>query len=104
LRELIQKLQGKVDESSTQSELDQFIERASELLTHLRILSLNVVESILRWRDHIQQIYYINRGVVKTNQAILIPFLFDEINYLIKVKEKRITVYGIDEKRYQRSY
>ena len=29
---------------------DEIINKASELLTHLRILSLNVVECILRWR------------------------------------------------------
>lgn len=85
LRDLTNKLQTDHDESSNQFDNEQFIEKASELLTHLRILSLNVVESILRWRDYIQQIYYISRGVVKTNQAIMIPFLLDETNYLIKV-------------------
>lgn len=61
------------------------IEKSSELLTHLRILSLNVVECILRWREYIQQAYYITRSIVKTNQTIMIPFMYEEINYLIKV-------------------
>lgn len=63
------------------------IEKSSELLTHLRILSLNVVECILRWREYIQQAYYITRSIVKTNQTIMIPFMYEEINYLIKVKK-----------------
>lgn len=88
LRELIKKLQNELNESTDQINHDQIVEKASELLTHLRILSLNVVESILRWRDYIQQIYYINRGVVKPNQAIMIPFIYNEVNYLIKVKNK----------------
>ena len=69
-------------ELATEEELKQ---KASELLTHVRILSLNAVETILKWREYIQQTYYITRGVVKANQTIIIPFLYNESNYLIKV-------------------
>ncbi len=87
LRELVGRLQTELNDRADQIDHDQIIERSSELLTHLRILSLNVVESILRWRDYIQQIYYISRGVVKTNQAVMIPYLYEETNYLIKVRK-----------------
>lgn len=72
------------NEKSVESE-EELKQKASELLTHVRILSLNAVETILKWREYIQQNYYITRGVVKANQTIIIPFLHNETNYLIKV-------------------
>jgi len=38
-------------------DVEQDIEKVTELLTHLRIISLNVVECILRWREHLLHIY-----------------------------------------------
>jgi len=86
---LASKLQNHADNNNekdvkTEEELK---EKASELLTHVRILSLNAVETILKWREYIQQAYYITRGVVKANQTIIIPFLYNDVNYLLKVKK-----------------
>ncbi len=63
-----------------------FSTQASELLTHLRILSLNAVECIVKWRELIQNIYYLSRGVVKPTQPASIPFWYYGVNYLLKVQ------------------
>jgi len=87
LRVLMAKFENKDGEGEKEPiNEEESKQKASELLTHLRILSLNAVETILKWREYIQQTYYITRGVVKANQTILIPFLFQEINYLLKMK------------------
>ncbi len=86
----LKQLRGMVDKlveepAGSEDAKRDIIEKSSELLTHLRILSLNVVECILRWREYIQQAYYITRSIVKTNQTIMIPFIYEDMNYLIKV-------------------
>jgi len=91
LKALIQKLETQNNHSTADAPTEPINEeelqqKASELLTHLRILSLNAVETILKWREYIQQTYYITRGVVKANQIIIIPFLHNEGNYLLKMK------------------
>jgi len=87
LKTLMTKLDNKGDEGEKEPiNEEESKQKASELLTHLRILSLNAVETILKWREYIQQTYYITRGVVKANQTILIPFLYNELNYLLKMK------------------
>jgi hypothetical protein len=85
LKEMTTKLTEDGKNTENQIQHEKIIEKSSELLTHLRILSLNVVECILRWREYIQQIYYLTRSIVKTNQTIMIPFMFNDANYLIKV-------------------
>jgi len=87
LKSLASKLQNHFEsQERDQGNEEEMKEKASELLTHVRILSLNAVETILKWREYIQQAYYITRGVVKANQTIIIPFLYNEINYLLKMK------------------
>jgi len=86
LKGLIAKLDNKDQQGEEPVNEEELKQKASELLTHLRILSLNAVETILKWREYIQQIYYITRGVVKANQTVLIPFLHQDVNYLIKMK------------------
>lgn len=93
LRNLIQRQNEAQNQEGGNGEQDaakeeEFQQKASEFLTHLRILSLNAVETILKWREYIQQTYYITRGVVKANQTIIIPFLYNDSNYLLKVNIK----------------
>jgi len=91
LKSLINRLENLNNPNGGQSHQDlateeELKQKASELLTHVRILSLNAVETVLKWREYIQQTYYITRGVVKANQTIIIPFLYNDSNYLIKMK------------------
>lgn len=52
----------------------------------MRILSLSVVECILKWRDDIKKIYYKLKKVKKSKKkALVIPYLHEGTNYLIKV-------------------
>ena len=68
--------------------IQQYIQQSSELLTHMRIISLNVVECILRWREHLLSIYKLQKQ--KNKKATLnIKFQdsgIDGANYLLKMK------------------
>mgnify|MGYP000913985508 FL=1 len=58
------------------------LENATELLTHLRFLSVNAVECIVKWREKLQRITYLAKNMEK---SAFIPFWFYGVNYLLKV-------------------
>jgi len=87
LKALTQVFCEKADEITKGSAYEEELkQKAAELLTHLRILSLNVVDSILRWREYIQQTFASNRGPIKASQAFVPIFIYNQSNYLIKLK------------------
>ncbi|KAL4435790.1 hypothetical protein ABPG74_015758 [Tetrahymena malaccensis] len=53
-----------------------------ELIVHLRILTLNIVESILRWRDYLSQLLSVSSKQKMQN----IKFLFQGENYLLTLQ------------------
>lgn len=87
LRNVIHKFQqneeGQEVEGFNEEEMKQ---KSFELLTHLRLISLNVIENILKWREYIHQTFYSAKTNVKAVQLIVIPFIFNQSNYLIKMK------------------
>ena len=52
-------------------------------MTHLRILSLNVVEQINLWRTHLMENYQF--GIDKNKNAYHLPYLYDDKNYIFKM-------------------
>ncbi len=59
--------------------------RASELLTHLRILSLNVVETLNKWRENLAYNFLLaNNAYIKQN-ALFFKYNFEGENYLMKL-------------------
>ena len=39
------------NQPSSVTRLQEVVSKCSELITHMRVLSLNVVESVIRWRE-----------------------------------------------------
>ncbi len=60
-----------------------------ELITHYRIFSLNVVESITKWRDWLE--VQLQNASDKQRQALYVPYLYNEQNYLLKVERNTLT-------------
>jgi hypothetical protein len=52
--------------------IESHVSKASELLSHLRILSLNVVECVLRWRQYLVRMIKICRPQANTSRINLI--------------------------------
>ena len=60
-------------------------QESKELIHSLRILTLNVVEMIVKWREQIIYMYLLAGGEVALQNAGPLPFIFQETNYLLKV-------------------
>jgi hypothetical protein len=80
LRAIIQKTTDQ--ETVNEEEIKQ---KAYELLTHLRLISLNVIETIMRWREYIHNTYYSSRTPIKAPHINPIPFVYNQSNYFNKV-------------------
>lgn len=59
--------------------------KASDLLTGLRMLTIKVVEAIIKWRDLLHAYCFMAQGVIVEHQSITFNFLYEEENYLWKV-------------------
>ena len=59
----------------------ELLEKCYEILSHLRILNINVVESIFKWREGIFKDFQLS-----DSKLIQIPFIYEKQNYLLKVK------------------
>lgn len=63
----------------------EIVAKSSELLTHLRILSLNVVECVSKWKENFKYLFLLaNCNFIKTS-ALFLPYFYKEENYLLKV-------------------
>jgi deoxyribodipyrimidine photolyase-like uncharacterized protein len=63
------------------------VEQISELITHIRILSLNCVEQIIKWREYLNNIYNMNHiQFAPTGRVITIPYIYQSNNYILKIK------------------
>ncbi|KRX04065.1 hypothetical protein PPERSA_12512 [Pseudocohnilembus persalinus] len=109
LNQLKQKIQQLPNLKNSQDiqELKSIIEKISEFIVHLRILSLNVVESILRWRQNLSQslhhaIQYqkrLNRDFKSSSiQISYMPFIYNNENYLTKMTEDTLNLCNTDLK------
>jgi len=78
-----QHAEGQEVEGFNEEELKQ---KSVELLSHLRLISLNVIETILKWREYIHQTFYSSRNTTKATQLMSVPFIYNQSNYLIKMK------------------
>ena len=83
LRTVIQQTTQSADQETVNEE--EFKQKAQELLIHLRLISLNVIESITRWREYIHNTYYSSRTPVKAAHINPIPFIYNQSNYFNKV-------------------
>ncbi|CAD8174902.1 unnamed protein product [Paramecium octaurelia] len=62
---------------------EQLLQKSAELITHLRILSINVVEQILGWRQYLMK-FLVN---IHSHESISLPYLYQRENYLIKMRK-----------------
>lgn len=58
----------------------ELVDKCCEIITHLRILNINVTESVFKWREGLLRDFQI-----QDNQIIVIPFIYEKHNYLLKV-------------------
>ncbi|KAL4510652.1 hypothetical protein ABPG72_004806 [Tetrahymena utriculariae] len=63
---------------------EQTLNKSSELITHLRLLSINAVECVVAWRNYLMD--FLQNSVIKERQTMIIPYLYKEQNYLIKMR------------------
>ena len=56
------------------------MENCCEIIAHLRLLSVSVVESVFRWREGLMQDFQL-----PDSQLISMPFVYERQNYLLKV-------------------
>ncbi|CAD8131463.1 unnamed protein product [Paramecium pentaurelia] len=62
---------------------EQLLQKSAELITHIRILSINVVEQILGWRQYLMK-FLVN---IHSHESISLPYLYLRENYLIKMRK-----------------
>ncbi|CAD8091819.1 unnamed protein product [Paramecium sonneborni] len=62
---------------------EQLLQKSAELITHLRILSINVVEQILGWRQYLMK-FLVN---IHSEESISLPYTYQRENYLIKMRK-----------------
>jgi len=88
LRAVIQKFYQSASGQEGADEIneEELKQKSFELLTHLRLISLNVIETILKWREYIHQTFYSSRTAVKAVQLLSFPFIYNQSNYLTKMK------------------
>lgn len=72
-------------ENYSNEKLEEMINKSSELLTHLRILSLNVVECVSKWKENFSYLFLLANSVYFKQGALVLPYLFNNENYLLKV-------------------
>ncbi|EAS06719.3 hypothetical protein TTHERM_00688590 (macronuclear) [Tetrahymena thermophila SB210] len=70
------------EQENQQNLSEQSQHKFGELIVHLRILTLNIVESILRWRDYLSQLSSISSKQKMQN----LKFLFQGENYLLTLQ------------------
>ena len=59
------------------------------MLTHLRILSINVVDWIVRWKKSFKEFLVLlskNSENLKMQGNVVIPFIINDENYLLKMR------------------
>ena len=64
--------------------LKQQVEKSAEILTHLRMLTINAVECIHQWRTYIMDNLLL--ALEKGRNSIHLPYLHEDQNYLIKLR------------------
>lgn len=64
---------------------EELISKSSELLTHLRMLSLNVVECINKWKENFSYLFLLANSAYIKQGALFLPYLYNHENYLLKV-------------------
>ncbi|CAD8086576.1 unnamed protein product [Paramecium sonneborni] len=62
---------------------EQLLQKSAELITHLRILSINVVEQIIGWRQYLMK-FLVN---IHSEESISLPYIYLRENYLIKMRK-----------------
>ncbi|EGR31943.1 hypothetical protein IMG5_099710, partial [Ichthyophthirius multifiliis] len=78
LKQQIEQLKGHQDE-----EKNNILQQISQIINDLRILSLEVVEQILRWREMILHNHYKKNNL----QNLQLPFYYNDRNYLLKMRD-----------------
>ena len=68
----------------------ELLEECVELLHSLRILSLNAVECIVRWRERLLQTFALSEIDSPFKVMGTIPFIWGDTNYLTKIKTDNV--------------
>lgn len=77
---------GEEQGNYTSSEgMEEMVNKASELLTHLRILSLNVVECVGKWKENFSYLFLLANSAFIKQGALFLPYVFNNENYLLKM-------------------
>lgn len=67
------------------------------MLTHLRILSINVIECILKWKNSFKEyLLFLSKSSenLKVYGNIVIPFIISDRNYVLKMKRDLNFLFG----------
>ena len=51
----------------------ELVERCCEIISHLRILNINVIESVLKWRDG-----FLKDFQITDERVLAIPFIYEK--------------------------
>ena len=73
-------------ENINNDNIEDALNKSSELLTHLRILSLNVVECVKKWKENFSYIFLLANSTCIKQGALFLPYVFNNENYLLKVE------------------
>lgn len=80
--------------------LENYITKCTHKLHSLRMLSLNAVECIVIWREQMLYAYNQSTPMSKNNPAPSIPYIWDGVNYLVKMKTDTDFLVGHTLSRY----
>ena len=81
---------GEDQENLSSEGIEEMVNKGSELLTHLRILSLNVVECVAKWKENFSYLFLLSNSAFIKQGALFLPYVFNNENYLLKV-----IIYGL---------
>lgn len=70
---------------NNESQIPEILSKASELMTHLRILSLNCVETIHKWKENFSHLFLLSNNTFIKQNALFLPYMVEGENYLIKM-------------------
>lgn len=87
LRQLEKMFKGLNEEQENygNENMEEMVNKCSELLTHLRILSLNVVECVSKWKENFSYLFLLSNNAYIKQGALFLPYVFNNENYLLKV-------------------
>lgn len=78
------KLQEKMLQLS-KDDVSETLTKVSELMTHLRILTLNCVETINKWKESLSYYFLLANNVLIKQNALFLPYMYEGENYLFKI-------------------